>query len=66
MSDDTSVSPNPENGNDVVVEEHIKNRMWYKTPKGYYRLTEKGWNNISTKVRLGTSYQDYQDKIAER
>lgn len=48
-----------------VVEENIKNGIWYKTVKGYYRLTEKGWNTLSPKVRLGTNYQDYQDKIAE-
>lgn len=60
MSDDPFLPPYD------VVEEHIKNGKWYETVRGYYRLTEKGWNDISPKVRLGTSYQDYQDKIAER
>lgn len=42
-----------------TINEHVQNELWYKTEKGYYRLTEKGWNTISTKVRLGKTYEEY-------
>lgn len=41
------------------VDYFVKNGYWFKTRKGYYRLTEKGWNEINPKVRLGQNYKEY-------
>lgn len=42
-----------------TTNEHVENGLWYRTEKGYYRLTEKGWTETSPKVRMGKTYEEY-------
>ena len=41
------------------IEEKFANGEWYKTEKGYYRYTEKGWNKADPRFRKGKDYPDY-------
>lgn len=45
------------------IDYYVRNGLWFKTQKGYYRLTKKGWDDINPKVRLGQTYEEYLELV---